>query len=385
MPDIDLITATENGLYCAAGDFYIDPWAPVPRCIITHGHSDHARPGNGSYLSTKSGARILRSKLGDDIKIETIEYGKRTQIGDASVSLHPAGHVLGSAQVRIEHRGNVWVVSSDYKTEPDPTCEPFELLKCHTFITESTFGLPIYRWHPKEEVFDDINAWWQSNKTNGKASVIFGYALGKSQRILNGVDSSTGPIYTHGAVERLTAQYRAYGIELPATTYVSTLPRGTKFGGSLIVAPPSAQASPWLRQFGPVSTAFASGWMRIRGTRRRKSIDKGFVLSDHADWDALNKVIAETGAERVLVTHGYAAELVRWLQGKGMHAAILQTRFEGELGEMQPAESEQTAESEQRAESEDTGWSIGGSPVPSGESEQLEVSNAARSQSEDGA
>ncbi|HEY9778481.1 MAG TPA: ligase-associated DNA damage response exonuclease [Planktothrix sp.] len=336
----ELLTLTEAGLYCPAGDFYIDAWAPVERCIVTHAHSDHAQPGSKSYLTAAPGLGVLRSRLGDEADIETIEYGQQVRHNDVTVSLHPAGHVLGSAQVRIEHKGNVWVLSSDYKTAPDATCAPFELVPCNTFVTESTFALPIFRWRPSQEVFDEINAWWQSNKDAGKCSLIFGYALGKAQRILSALSPDIGPIYTHGAVENLVQQYRAAGVDLPATKHVGSTARGTIFSGSIVIAPPSAQNTPWMRQLGKVSTAFASGWVRIRGTRRRKSIDKGFVLSDHADWDALNEVVRATGAERILVTHGYSAEMVRWLRDNGYDASAIATKFEGELGEMQPAEAD---------------------------------------------
>jgi putative mRNA 3-end processing factor len=343
----DLVKLTENGLYCQSGDFYIDPWRPVHRAIITHAHSDHARPGNGRYLAAAPGERLLRARLEPGSAIETVEYGQSLTIGSARVSLHSAGHVLGSAQVRIEVDGQIWVVSGDYKTETEKTCAPFELVPCHTFITESTFGLPIYRWHRQEEVFEEINKWWSSNKEEGKASLLFGYALGKSQRILSGIDASIGPIYTHGAVERITAEYRESGIDLPATTHVATLPKGTKFSGSLILAPPSAQATPWTRTFGAASTAFASGWMRIRGTRRRKSVDRGFVLSDHADWPALTSVIGNTGASHVIVTHGYAPEMVRWLNENGIPASAFSTQFEGELEELQPSADEDENASQQ--------------------------------------
>ena len=338
-----LIQVTPQGLYCESGDFYIDPWAPVDRCVISHAHSDHAQPGSRSYLTSLPGELILRSRLGPDAAVEAIAYGERIKLKDVHVSLHPAGHILGSSQVRIERDGEVWVLSSDYKTQSDRTCEPFELQRCHTFITESTFGLPIFRWRPAQEVIDEINSWWRANASAGKCSVLFGYALGKAQRILAYLDESIGPIYLHGAIERLTQCYREAGIELPRTTYVGEIAKGTKFGGSIVLAPPSAQNSVWMRQFGSVSTAFASGWMRIRGTRRRKSVDRGFVLSDHADWHELNDVIRATGAERILVTHGYSSEMVQWLRESGFDAEALATHFEGELAEMQSSSDTETS------------------------------------------
>jgi putative mRNA 3-end processing factor len=337
----EIVRLTEYGLYCELGDFFIDPWRPVGRAVITHAHADHARGGNVRYLAARPGERILKARLGPDAAIQTIDYGDSLQLNSVNVSLHPAGHVLGSAQIRIEYKGQVWVVSGDYKVEPDSTCQPLEPIECNTFITESTFGLPIYRWHHQSQVFDEINRWWQRNKEAGKASLLFAYSLGKAQRLLAGVDPTIGPIYAHGAVYNMSEEYRASGIALPHMAYVADMARGTKYGGSLILAPPSAIASQWTRQFGPTSTAFASGWMRIRGTRRRRSIDRGFVLSDHADWPGLNEVIQNTGAERVIVTHGYSAELVRWLLSQGIDAQTMRTEFAGELDDQPPSGGEQ--------------------------------------------
>ena len=326
-----LLRLTERGLYCETGDFYIDPWLPVPRAVITHAHGDHARWGSERYLGSREGARVLRTRLGPQAIIRDVDYGETIDLNGVRVSLHPAGHVLGSAQVRIEHRGEIWVVSGDYKTEPDPTCTPFEPLRCHTFITESTFGLPIYRWRPQAEVFDDIRRWWRANAEGGRASVLFAYALGKAQRLLAGLrEAAVGPIYTHGAVERLNRDYRDSGVPLAPTTYASGLPRDHDFSGSLIVAPPSAAGSTWLRRFGALSTGFVSGWMRVRGTRRRRSIDRGFALSDHVDWTSLISAIAATEATTVWVTHGYREPLVRWLGERGVSATAIASHWEGE-------------------------------------------------------
>jgi putative mRNA 3-end processing factor len=327
-----LLELTDRGLYCPAGDFYVDPWQPVDRAVITHAHADHARPGSRHYLAAQPSARVLRTRLGAGATLETLAYGEPLRHNGVQVSLHPAGHILGSAQVRLEHEGQVWVVTGDYKLEPDPTCAPFEPVRCHTFVTESTFGLPIYRWQPQAEVFDEINAWWRANQEAGKASLLFGYALGKAQRLLAGVDPSVGPIFTHGAVERLTRDYRDTGVPLPATTYVGDA-SGVDWSRALIVAPPSAHNTPWVRRFGPVSTALASGWMRIRGTRRRRAVDRGFILSDHADWPGLLAAVWDAGAEQVFVTHGYSPVLVRWLREHGLRAHVLQTQFEGERDE----------------------------------------------------
>lgn len=332
----ELLQVTSDGLYCAAGDFHIDPWRPVKRAIVTHAHSDHARWGCRRYLTSSEGERVLRMRMEAGAAIQSVAYGEPITINDVRVSLHPAGHILGSAQVRVEHRGEVWVVTGDYKTQPDPTCSDFELVKCHTFITESTFGLPIYRWRPQQEIFDEINAWWRANQAAGRASVLMGYALGKAQRLIAGVDTSIGPIYTHGAVESVNAAYRESGVALPATTYVAEVAgEGTRknridWSQGLVIAPPSAQGTPWLRKFGDVSLAFASGWMQIRGTRKQRSVDRGFTLSDHVDWPSLMQTVKETGAERVWVTHGYTAVVARYLNERGLRAEAMQTRFEGE-------------------------------------------------------
>jgi putative mRNA 3-end processing factor len=326
----DLLQLTDRGLYCPAGDFHVDPWEPVKRAVITHAHSDHARPGSHSYLCAKEGEAVLRLRMGDDASVETLAYGETVTLNGAKVSLHPAGHVLGSAQVRIEVGGEVWVISGDYKTEADSTCTPFEPIRCHTFVTESTFGLPIYRWPREAEVLADIRAWWQANRAEGRATLLFAYALGKSQRLLAGLGDEVGPIFTHGAVEKLTQAYRDAGVKLPVTTHVGATARGQSWAGALIVAPPLAKGTPWVRRFGNAATGFLSGWMQVRGFRRRRAIDRGFVLSDHADWPGLLDAVRATGAERVWVTHGYSEVLARWLREHGLDAHAVRTRFEGE-------------------------------------------------------
>ncbi|GAB7522057.1 ligase-associated DNA damage response exonuclease [Paraburkholderia sp. 2C] len=327
----DLIVARPEGLYCAAGDFYIDPWQPVDRAVITHAHSDHARFGHRHYLASAAGAGVLRSRL-PGISLQTLEYGESIAINGVDVSLHPAGHVLGAAQVRIESRGDVWVASGDYKLDADPTCAPFEPVRCNTFITESTFGLPIYRWDPPPAVFAGIDAWWRHNAAQQRASVLFCYTFGKAQRILASVDAAIGPIFCHGAVEPLNRVYREAGVGLPDTRSATDIPAKNKaiFNEALIVAPPSAQGSMWLRRFGDYSDAFASGWMRLRGTRRRRGVDRGFVLSDHADWPALQTAIAATGASRVIVTHGQVEPMVRWLREQGLDAGAFATEYGGD-------------------------------------------------------
>ncbi|MCE2900753.1 MAG: ligase-associated DNA damage response exonuclease [Gemmatimonas sp.] len=326
-----MLRATDRGLYCEAGDFFVDPWAPVSRAVVTHAHSDHLTWGCDAYLVSNDGAAVSRERLGRWASgVEAVTYGEPRTINGVRVSLHPAGHILGSAQVRLEHGGEVWVVSGDYKTDPDPTCAAWEPVRCHTFITESTFGLPIYRWPVQAEVFAQINAWWARNVGDGVVSVLCGYALGKAQRLIGGLDPSIGPILTHGAVERMTAMYRQSGVTLPATRYAADAFREKSTAGAIVIAPPSVTGSTWLRRFGETRTAFASGWMRVRGARRRRGVDTGFTLSDHVDWPQLLHAVEATGAERVWVTHGFTGPVVRWLRDHGLDASVLATRWEGE-------------------------------------------------------
>lgn len=325
-----LLRVDENGLWCEAGGFHVDPWAPVPKALITHAHSDHARAGSNAYLCASPCEPVLRARLGPECLIQTLGYGESLGVGDVSVAFHPAGHILGSAQIRVEYRGEVWVVSGDYKLAPDPTCAPFEPVRCDTFVTESTFGLPIYRWQPEAQVSAAVNDWWRSNREHGKCSVIFAYSLGKSQRVLAALDASIGPIFCHGAVERMNQVYRSNGVPLAPTLHHADVDRKYDWSQAMVIAPPSAHGSVWMKRFGTLSTGMASGWMRIRGTRRRRSIDRGFVLSDHADWPGLQTAIRETGADSVLVTHGYRAPLVRWLREQGKDAESLETRYENE-------------------------------------------------------
>ena len=320
-----LVVQRPEGLYCPPGDFYIDPWRPVERAVITHAHADHARTGHTRYLAAADAQHVLRTRLGE-VALETLPYGVPLEVNGVRVSLHPAGHVLGSAQVRIAHRGQVWVVSGDYKLGPDRTCAPFEPQACETFITESTFGLPIYRWADDAAVFADIDGWWAANAAAGRASVLFCYAFGKAQRILANVDSSIGAIVVHGAVEPLNLAYRASGVTLPVTRRVTEVAKDD-LRRALVLAPPSAQGSPWLRRFGDYSDAFASGWMQLRGARRRRALDRGFVLSDHADWPGLQAAIAATGATQVIVTHGYVPVMVRWLRERGLAAEAFATEY----------------------------------------------------------
>ena len=324
-----VLTFTPRGIYCAAGDFYIDPWRPVPRALITHGHADHARAGHEHYLATHAAGPVLRHRLGA-IDLETVEFGEARQIGSARVSFHPAGHVPGSAQIRVQVAGEVWVVSGDYKIEADGVSEPFEPVRCHAFITECTFGLPVFSWAPQAEVAEEINAWWQNSIAQGVTPVLGAYSLGKAQRLLAMLDPSAGPILTHGAVEATNQVLRAQGIALPDTVQVTPETDAKDHPGAILLAPPSAMDSAWSKRFGKTSSAFASGWMRLRGVRRNRGGDRGFVISDHADWQGLNTAIAETGAERIFATHGYTSQFRSWLESQGYDAKIVETEFEGD-------------------------------------------------------
>jgi putative mRNA 3-end processing factor len=330
----DLVVLRPEGLYCEAGNFYIDPWRPVDRAVITHAHADHARTGHRHYLAAESAHAVMRTRLGD-ISLQTLAWNEPVTLGEVRVSLHPAGHILGSAQVRIEHRGEVWVVSGDYKLERDPTCTAFEPVRCHVFITESTFGLPVYRWKPDTESMAEIGSWWADNAAAGRASVLLCYALGKAQRVLAGLalaDRLAGPLVVHGAVAAVNAAYQQSGVALPDTMTMTEWRRAASSAAPLVLAPPSAAGTPWLSRLGDASLAFASGWMRVRGARRRRALDRGFVLSDHADWPGLMRAIEASGAERVIVTHGFEAAMVRHLSGLGLEARALRTEFGGEAG-----------------------------------------------------
>lgn len=331
----DLLECTPRGLYCPAGDFYVDPWLSVDRAIITHAHADHARWGSRCYLATDSCRALLNLRLGANIPLETLPYGEPKTIGSARVSLHPAGHVLGSSQVRIEVDGSVAVVSGDYKRQPDRTCAPWEPVPCHLYVTESTFGLPVFRWQDSDHVIQNVLQWWERNRSEKRTSVLLAYAVGKSQRLISEIlniagTEAAGDMYVHGALLGPNNAYRASGIELPDLPSAASLPRNHDWKGALIVAPPSAQNSPWLDRFKDASIAMVSGWMAIRGTRRRRAMDRGFVLSDHADWSDLHKSIEECNPEELWVTHGFAKTLARYQTELGRPSLAIDSRFTGD-------------------------------------------------------
>jgi putative mRNA 3-end processing factor len=332
-----LIINTTSGLYCPAGDFFIDAWKPVARTIVTHAHSDHARAGSQRYLCARDGIHVLRKRLGDEAIIDTAEYGEPVDIGGVRVSLHSAGHVLGSAQVRVEHGGQVWLFTGDYKRQFDPTCKPFELVRCNTLITECTFGLPIFHWDEPGTVVDQINQWWRENIELGRTSILLAYCLGKAQRVLAQLNPEIGPILLHGSMLGMVEAYRQSGVLLPAAEHASPENAKKYRGKAIVLAPQSAMSTTWVRKFAPFSGGIASGWMQVRGFRRRRSADRGFVLSDHVDWAGLMQTIEETGADHVIATHGYTGPLVRYLSEKGMEAVAFETRFKDEGEEEEAA------------------------------------------------
>jgi putative mRNA 3-end processing factor len=321
-----LVKMTKHGLYCEPGGFYIDPYSgPVECAVITHAHSDHARNVATEYIATKSSAPILYKRLGSDINLYTHNYRDVFYIRDVKVSLHSAGHILGSAQVRIEYNNEVWLVTGDFKRDHDPSCEAYEVVICDTLISEATFALPIYRWAPSSETAKDILAWWDNNISYQQTSVLFCYALGKAQRVLAELNKiSQRKVLLHGAISSLVEIYRKAGIAMLPTESLN-LAIKRDYRGELIIAPPSAAGTAWMRRFKDVQTGFCSGWMRVRGNRRRRGYDRGFVLSDHADWPSLLQTISDCGAKQVLLHHGFSEILVRYLNEQGINAQSLES------------------------------------------------------------
>jgi putative mRNA 3-end processing factor len=306
--------------------------------VLTHAHADHAREGSAAYLCAAAGLPILRHRLAG-AALEGLPYGERRTLGDVRLSFHPAGHVLGSAQLRIEASGEAWVVSGDYKRALDPTCAPFEPLRADVFLTEATFGLPVFRWDPTDSIIEDLLGWWESNREAGRASLVFCHVLGKSQRLLAELALRTDRrVFAHGAIAGMCDVYREAGVRLLPVDRVADTAKGKDFAGELVLAPITARGTPWMRRFGDAAIALVSGFMRVRGERRRRSVDRGFALSDHADWPALLETIRETGAKRVLVTHGYAVPLAQVLRELGLEAAALETPYGRDQEETVPGE-----------------------------------------------
>ena len=329
MTNKGLLVHTALGLYCPKADVYLDPWKPVKKAILSHGHADHARWGSSSYLCTPTAAPVIKYRLGE-INLETLPFGEEKLINGVSFSFHPAGHILGSAQIKVSYKGEMVVFSGDYKTANDGFSEAFEPVKCHTFITESTFGLPVYHWQDQKWVFNEMEEWCKNNRNNGQLSILYGYSLGKAQRILQGLPESVGPIFTHSTIEAVLNVMRNQGVSLKNTIPVNEHLTRAELLSGVIIAPPAVQNSNWLKKFEPIRNGVVSGWMALRGARRRRNADKGFVLSDHADWEGLNEAISLTGAENVFVTHGFTDILSKWLIDKGLNAHPLETNFEGD-------------------------------------------------------
>lgn len=326
----NLLSFTDRGIWCAQADVYIDPWRAVDRAIVTHAHSDHARKGSAHYLAHPITKQLMHARLGDDLRIDTMLPGQSGTINGVRISFHPAGHIPGSVQVRLEHKGEVWVVTGDHKRHVDGISEPFEPVPCHTFITECTFGLPIYRWRAPDTVFAAINAWWSANADAGVCSVISAYSLGKAQRLLTGVDRSIGPLLVHGAVANMNQVLEQAGVALPPWEPITRDTPKDRFRRALVITPGSSLNTPWANKMRPFSTSMASGWMQLRGWRRRGNLDQGFVLSDHADWDALLLAVKETGAQRIIATHGYTDLFSQYLRSIGYDATAESTEFSGD-------------------------------------------------------
>lgn len=324
---MELLSLTDKGLYCALGDFYIDPWKEVDRAIITHGHGDHAHTGMKEYITVDEGEFIVRKRI-PNANLKTFPYRKPFRMGEVDVSFHPAGHILGSSQVRIQYKDEVWVFTGDFKRDLDLTCEPFEVVPCDVFISEATFSLPVYRWPDFRLEMKEIYEWWMKNREEGFNSVLCCYALGKAQRIIAGLRELTDEtIWVHGTVDELNQSYAKTGLSWPNVLKVP-LESKEKFKGAMILCPPSALGSSWNKRLSPKKVAFASGWMRLRGNRRRKGYERGFVISDHADWPSLIKTVKETGCRKVYFTHGNTESIVKYLNEEGISAYDLKLPYD---------------------------------------------------------
>ena len=341
----NLITFTEKGLYCEKGDFFIDPWKAVDKAIITHGHSDHAYFGHKYYLCHTDTKPILQLRLGEN-NYQTLQWNEPIYFNSVKVSLHPAGHIIGSSQIRVECNGEVWVVSGDYKIEDDGLSGKFEPVKCNTFITESTFGLPIYKWKPQQEIYDNIINWINKNKENGKASMLLAYSLGKAQRVLQAIKETTQTIYAHGAIFNMQQMLIDAGWNIARVVRVTPETPKELLRGAVVIAPPSADGTTWMKKFTPYSVGVCSGWMQVRGNARRRNVDAGFALSDHADWDGLLQTVRATGAERIYVTHGFQSAFSRYCNEKQIAIAEeVKTQYgneEEELTEKLPKNKNET-------------------------------------------
>lgn len=327
-----LISFTNKGIYCKQGDFYIDPWQPVNLAVTTHGHSDHVKWGNKAYLCQELTRPILNQRLGPDLNIQTLPYKEEISVNGVKISLFPAGHVIGSAQVRLEYKGEVCVVSGDYKVEYDGISTEFEPVKCHTFVSESTFGLPIYKWQPQQVIMEQIKNWISDNHDKNKTSVLIAYSLGKAQRLIKGL-AGYSPIYVHNAIANLNEAFIKAGVDLPETIRISPEIKKEELQRGIVIVPPVLAEGKWIKSLTNAATGICSGWMQVRAGRRWQSADAGFALSDHADWPALLSAVKATQAEKVFVTHGYTAIFSRYLNEIGIQADEVKTQYGEETEE----------------------------------------------------
>ena len=334
------IKFTKKGIYCIPGKFYLDPWFPVDYAIISHGHADHARWGNKHYLCHNDSKAILKHRIGQDISIESMGYNEPKMINGVQVSFYPAGHIIGSAQIRLEYKGYVIVFSGDYKTQPDFISVPFEPVKCNEFITESTFGLPIYKWKSELELQAELQNWVLQNQQNNRTSVFLGYSLGKAQRIMKLVEG-VDDIFVHSAINNLNNAISDSGIIIPETTLIKPDFDKKEIQNKIVILPPALLGSKLLKRIPNAATAICSGWMHIRGNRRWKGVDAGFAVSDHADWDGLLEAVKATEAEKVYVTHGSQAVFSKYLNEIGIEAHELKTEYgEDELAKQDTLKTE---------------------------------------------
>ncbi|MDY7394980.1 ligase-associated DNA damage response exonuclease [Aureibaculum sp. 2210JD6-5] len=337
---MNIIKFTKKGIYCVPGKFYLDPWYSVDYAIISHGHADHARWGMKNYLCHNHSKAILQHRIGKDINIDSLGYDEPLLINGVKVSFHPAGHIIGSAQIRLEYKGYVVVFTGDYKTSSDFLTIPFEPIKCHQFITESTFGLPIYNWLPEATLQQQMIDWVNTNKSHNRTSVFIGYSFGKAQRImklLEGVDQ----IFVHNAIHNLNNAIKASGIGLPETALITNDFIKKDVENKIVIVPPALLGSRLLKRIPNAATAICSGWMQIRGNRRWKGVDAGFAVSDHADWNGLLYAVKASEAEKVYVTHGSQATFSKYLNEIGIWAAEVKTEYGEE--ELNADEAKETA------------------------------------------
>lgn len=324
LPPDGLLQLTPEGLHCPAAGIWIDPWRPVSETLLTHAHADHARPGCGRYWAIGASEGILRRRLGAAIELERLSYGQTLVRNGVRISFHSAGHVLGSAQILLEAGGERWLVSGDFKRQGDPSCAPFQPVQADVLICEATFGLPIYHWRPPELVVAELISWWRSAPE--RPSVLFCYAFGKAQRLLAELQRAgvKEEVLLHGAIQALMAPYREAGVAMPPTRPLAEIDRDTPLAGRLVLAPPAAQGTAWMKRLRGAQCGMASGWMAVRGARRRRGSGRGFVLSDHADWPGLLQTVRDSQARQVFLTHGQGENLARFLrEAEGISATLL--------------------------------------------------------------